>query len=299
MKTAGRIGSASLFLAPNLIGFLAFTLIPVAASLAMAFTDWNLSRHNELSAVAIRFTGLENFREMFWGAEAEHYWTYLKNTLVLMLGIPISIAGSLFLAMCLHEKIPLRSFFRTVIYLPSIISGVALMLLWKVLLRPDGGAINQVLGAIGLPQPGWLASVVWAKPALIIIGIWIGIGGNNMILYMAGLAGIPEELREAASIDGASRWQRFRFITWPQLAPVTFFIVVMSTIGGLQGGFEQARILTQGGPAGATTTLSYYIYQKGFEEYQVGYASAVSLVLLILVMLLTLAYWRFGNQRND
>jgi multiple sugar transport system permease protein len=287
------------FLAPNAAGFLLFTLGPVLFSLAMAFTDWDLTRHNELSHQKVVWVGLSNFQEMLFGDEAERFWSYFYNTLYLMLALPVSIAGSLALALCLHEKIQFRTFFRTVYYLPTITSGVALLLLWKSLLRPEGGLVNQCLGGLGLGQPEWLSSVAWAKPALIIISIWIGIGGSNMILYLAGLSNIPEELYEAAQMDGANAWQRFRHVVWPQLAPTTFFITIMSLIGGLQGGFEQARILTQGGPAGSTTTLSYYIYEKGFQEFQLGFASAVSWVLFLIVMILTLLHWKFGNQETD
>jgi multiple sugar transport system permease protein len=287
------------FLAPNLCGFLLFTLFPVVFSLVMAFTDWDLTRHNDLSDQKILFVGLANFSEMLWGSEAPKFWYYFYNTLYLMLAIPVGIAGSLALALCLHEKIRFRTVFRTIYYLPTITAGVALLLLWSALLRPEGGLINQILGSMGLPQPGWLSSVTWAKPALMLIGIWTGIGGSNMILYLAGLSRIPVELFEAASMDGAGAWQRFRHIIWPQLAPTTFFISIMSIIGGLQGGFEQARILTLGGPAQSTTTLSYYIYQKGFEEFQLGYASAVSWILFLIVMALTLANWKFGNSSID
>ncbi len=287
------------FLAPNLAGFLLFTLGPVLFSLGAAFTDWDLTRHNDLSHQPVMWIGLDNFRELLWGEESEKFWRCFYNTAYLMLGIPVSIAGSVALALCLHEKVRFRTFFRTVYYLPTITSGVALLLLWKALLRPEGGLINEILGFLGLGQPDWLSSVAWAKPALMLIGLWTGIGGSNMILYLAGLSNIPGELYEAAHIDGASAWQRFRHIVWPQLAPTTFFITIMSVIGGLQGGFEQARVLTMGGPAGSTTTLSYYIYQKGFEEFQLGFASAVSWILFLIVMAFTALNWKYGNRGDE
>lgn len=148
----------------------------------------------------------------------------------------------------------------------------------------------------GLEPPLWLADYHWAKPSLMIISLWAAIGSNNMILYLAGLSNIPPELYEASDIDGAGRWQKFIYITWPQLAPVTFFIVVMSFIYGLQGGFEMARTMTGGGPAGSTTTLSYYVYSEGFETGRLGYASAVAWVLFIIVFIATLFNWRFGNR---
>lgn len=148
----------------------------------------------------------------------------------------------------------------------------------------------------GLAPPEWLTDYHWAKPALMAMGLWAAIGSNNMILYLAGLSNVPEELEEAALMDGANRWQRFWAVTWPHLAPVTFFIFIMSVIHGLQGGFEMARVMTNGGPAGATTTLSYYIYTEGFETGRLGYASAISWVLFGIVLLITLINWRVGNR---
>ena len=153
--------------------------------------------------------------------------------------------------------------------------------------------------AAGLSPPKWLVDYYWAKPALILMGLWGALGSNNMLLYLAGLSAISPELYEAADIDGASSWQRFWNITWPQLANVTFFVLITSVIGGLQGGFEMARTMTQGGPAGATTTLSYYIYEQGFMTGRLGYASAVSWVLFLLVMLVTLFNWKFGNKYTN
>ena len=184
------------------------------------------------------------------------------------------------------------------------------------LVLPLCGAITGALIMIGLAMvttrlplmaaggemapPDWLADYYWAKPAIMIMAFWAAVGSNNMILYIAGLTNIPRELYEAAEIDGANPWNRFWHITWPQLAPVTFFIVVMSVIHGLQGGFEMARAMTQGGPAGSTTTLSYFVYIEGFESGRLGYASAVVWVLFAMVMSMTLLNFKFGNRNvND
>lgn len=167
-------------------------------------------------------------------------------------------------------------------------------------LSPVVGALptmaDTTAGGSGLAAPSWLNDPAWAKPALMIMGFWAAIGSNNMLLYLAALTNVPGELYEAADIDGASRVQRFWNITWPQLAPTTFFILVMATIGGLQGGFEMARVMTQGGPAGATTTLSYYIYQEGFETGRLGFASAVAWALFVLIFIVTIFNWNFGNR---
>lgn len=190
--------------------------------------------------------------------------------------------------------------FRTIFYLPAFTSGVALMILWKALYNPQTGPINALLGAItGLEAselPQWLASIELAKPSLMIMGFWTAIGGTNMLLYLAALSNVPVELTEAAEIDGANLWQRFVNVTWPQLAPTTFFISIVSIIGGLQGGFEQARVMTGGGPAGATTTLSYYIYTVGFQDLNFGYAAAVSWVLFAMLFAITAFNWRFGRS---
>lgn len=190
--------------------------------------------------------------------------------------------------------------FRTIFYLPSFTSGVALMILWKALYNPQTGPVNALLATLtGLSAselPQWLASIELAKPSLMIMGFWTAIGGTNMLLYLAALSNVPVELSEAAEIDGASRWQKFANVTWPQLAPTTFFITIVSVIGGLQGGFEQARVMTGGGPAGATTTLSYYIYTLGFQDLNFGYAAAISWVLFAMLFCITAFNWRFGKN---
>jgi multiple sugar transport system permease protein len=287
-----------------------------------------------------------------WEAIDPLFWSYLYNTLYLMIGIPLSIAGSLLLALALNRPMfsmewrrrmmlalvlgliavaggvitwfrvgpdaavlwitfwliaasgPLMGVvaFRTMFYLPTFTAGVAIMLLWKQMFNPEFGPLNESIRlflatfGIGFEGPRWLTSPDWAKPALILMGLWMAVGGANMLLYLAGLANIPEDLYEAARIDGAGRLQIFRAVTWPQLAPTTFFIVIMSTIAGLQGGFEQARVMTNGGPAGSTKTLAFYVYEKAFIELELGYASAIAWVLFVIVFALTALNWRFGNQ---
>lgn len=478
------------FLLPNLLGFFAFTAVPLLVSFAIAFTDWNTLRHNIFRDEPLRFVGLENFAWLFGHPE---FWRYLGNTFYLMLGLPFSIVGSLGAALLLTRVSQGRSarrgafilaalvmsgsgfllhlggmsdsgvlfifgtlaattlvagvltngsIYRTLFYLPHFTAGVATFVLWKKLYNPQTGPINFALDpvldgaaqavravpalfAIGVPvacglgaltlaawqlrrvrrhwddcgagqvavaagvasvvlpqifllrwlglpgwtataaalavaaittgiilrrprrwgpkcapdgglsaelalalalvplfallaaglalgsglpamategfePPNWLGDYDWAKPAIMIMGLWAAIGSNNMILYLAGLSNIPPELYEAADIDGASPMQRFWHITWPQLAPVTFFIGVMGVIYGLQGGFEMARVMTLGGPAGSTTTLSYFIYIEGFETGRLGYASAAAWVLFALVLILSLLNFRFGNRSlND
>jgi multiple sugar transport system permease protein len=315
---------AMLFLLPNISGFLVFTAGPVLFSLVMSFSNWNLQQ-----TVDFRWTGFGNFIELY---HTEEFWLYFLNTIYLMLAMPISIVGSLILAMLLSQKIRGTVIYRTLYYLPSFTSGVALLILWKALYNPEFGPINALINwalvdlhlndlarsLLGheLQVPEWLLSTrnlvgvetehvrlsggswgIGAKDAIMLMGVWMGIGGGNMLLYLAGLSNIPQDLYDAAQVDGASRWQIFRNVTWPCLAPTTFFIIVMSFIGGFQGGFEQARVMTNGGPAGTTTTLSYYIYTKAFEEFQIGYASAISWVLFSIIFVITLINWRLGGKQ--
>ncbi len=192
--------------------------------------------------------------------------------------------------------------FRTLFFIPSFTAGVAIMLLWKQMFNPDFGILNEPvrmvydLFGIDAALPRWIYDPHLAKPSLILMGFWTLVGGTNMLIYLAGLAGIPGELYEAAQIDGAGPWQKFKSVTWPQLAPTTFYIVVMTTIAGIQGGFEQARVMTEGGPAGATKTLSYYIYEKAFQELGMGYASAVAWIMFIMIFGLTALNWKFGSR---
>jgi len=303
------------FLAPNFVGFLVFFAGPVLFSLVVSFSNWNL-----MGTIPFQWIGFENYRSLW---HEQRFWLYFLNTIYLMLGMPVGIIGSLFLAVLLSRRVRGIVAYRTLFYLPFVTSGVALFILWKALPNPDFGLVNAViewsLRAVGLGHvgaPAWLTStrnllglqveqvgLSWgewglgARDALIMMGIWIGIGGNNMLLYIAALSNIPQELYEASQIDGAGAWAQFRHVTWPQLAPTTFFIVVMSFIGGLQGGFEQARVMTEGGPAGTTVTLSFYIYVKAFADFQIGYASAVSWVLFAFVFVATLVVWRYGSHQ--
>ena len=208
--------------------------------------------------------------------------------------------------------------FRTTFYLPTFCAGVALMILWKALYNPETGPINAGLGGLmtsfgwqaDAAQPGhflgpygwhvalpqWLGSVDWSKPSIMLMGIWTGIGGTNFLLYLAGLSNMPQDLIDAAEVDGAGFWGKFRHILWPQLAPTTFFISIMAIIGGLQGGFEEARVMTNGGPAGSTTTLTFYVYNKLFQDLDLGYAAAISWVLFTIIFVMTALNWKFGKD---
>lgn len=282
---------------PNFIGFLLFTSLPVLASLILAFTRWDLLTPPE-------FVGLANFRTLLGfhvadgGLQANdpRFWYYCFNTVYLMMGIPVGMALSLLLALALNQKLRGIVVFRTIYFMPTLSAGVALYILWRWIYDGDFGLLNMLLAKVGIDGPNYLYSVAWAKPALIFMGLWVGAGGFNMILYLAGLQGINPELYEAAAIDGASSWQKFRHITWPMLSPTTFFIFIMSVISGFQAGFDQAFIMTKGGPFESTMTISYYIYKLAFAWNHMGMAAAVSWVLFMVILLVTLFNWRQGGR---
>jgi len=304
-----EVVTAYAFLAPNFVGFILFTSAPVLASLYLAFTRWDLFH-------APRWVGLQNFVSLLgfsrspdettsilglmrvpYAANDPFFWQYLYNTAYLMLAIPVTLFGSLMLAIALNQKIRGVVIYRTLFFLPSITAGVAVLILWKWLYNTDFGLINSVLTQVGVSNPpDWLGSSAWAKPALMLMGFVMGVGGSSMILYLAALQGVSRELYEAAQIDGASGGQQFRAITWPLIAPTTFFLAIMSVIGGFQGGFMQAYVMTGGGPAGSTTTIEYYIYNKAFAVFNMGYASAIAWVLFVAILVVSLATWKFGGR---
>jgi len=281
------------FLLPNLIGFMLFTSIPVFASLFLSFVEWELFSPP-------RFVGLDNFVELF---RDPFFWKYCWNTIYLMLAIPLSMGGSLILALAMNQKLKGIVFFRTVYFLPTLCAGVAIYMLWRLIYNPEFGILNSIIAKIGeilhipLKGPYWLTDETWAKPALILMSVWQTVGGYNMILYLAALQGVPRDLYDAAEVDGASSWQKFWAVTWPQISPTTFFIAIMSIIGGFQAGFDPAYIMTGGGPNGSTTTIIYYIFNNAFEWHKMGYAAAIAWVLFVIVLLITLMQWRiFGKQ---
>jgi ABC-type sugar transport system permease subunit len=299
--------AALAFLLPNLLGFMAFSLLPIVASLGLSLFTWSPLSSVDSFGQAAEFAGVDNFWSILgfhqrgdglWHANDPFFWKYLGNTVFLMLGIPLSILGSLVLANLLSRKIKGTALFITAFFLPSITSGVATFTMWMALLNPESGLVNEVLRLLHVQGPDWLQSVAWAKPALILMGLWGSIGGYNMVLYLAALQSIPQELYEAAEIDGAGAFARFRHITWPMVSPTTFFIFTMSLIAGFQGGFAAAYIMTRGGPAGSTTTISYYIYSLAFSRrFEMGYAAAVAWVLFLITFVLSLLNWKFGRKR--
>ncbi|QIN84158.1 ABC transporter permease subunit [Rubrobacter tropicus] len=278
--------AAGLFLLPNLIGFLIFTAIPVGAAFALAFYDYDL-------LLGASFAGLENFREIF--TEDEVFRAALFNTVYFTLvSVPLSVVLGLATAMLVNQALRGVVAFRSIFLLPYVTVTVALSLVWKWIYLPDVGLINSALGIVGLEGPAWLTSSTWAMPGLIIMSVWKGFG-YNMVLFLAGLQGIPEHLYDAAKVDGATSWRRFLHVTIPLLSPTTFFVVVISVISSFQV-FDQALVMTGGGPGTSTTTLVLYIYQKGFQSFDMGYAAAVALVLFAAIFVFTVVQFIFQRR---
>ncbi|HDD64545.1 MAG TPA: sugar ABC transporter permease [Firmicutes bacterium] len=298
MKRIRKDLSGYLFILPGLIGFIFFTLGPTIFSLILSFTKWDI-----LSP--IKFVGFSNFIKLLGfhktpsgiAPNDPHFWYYLWNTIFFMLFIPVSMALSLLMALLFNQKLKGIAVFRIIYFLPTVCSGVAMALLWKWLYNPDFGLINYLLSKIHIQGPNWLSSTKWAKPAIAFMGLWTGLGGFNTVLYLAALQGIPKELYEAAEVDGANAFQKFRYITLPSLTPTTFFILIMSIIGGFQGGFMTAYIMTGGGPAGSTTTIDYYIYNNAYQWLNMGYASAIAWFLFLVIFAITLLTWKYGGRR--
>jgi len=279
-------GGAYLFILPNAVIFLVFVLGPIVFSVYTSLTKWTLLNPPV-------FIGFQNYRAIF----QDHYFRqYLGNTLFLMLALPFEWAGALLVASALNRSLKGRLVFRTFAFMPNVCSGVAIALLWKTLYNYDSGLVNIILGSLSFPTPNWLGDMAWAKPAMMLVGIWASVGGVNMILFLAALQNVPDHYYEAAMIDGASGRRLFRHITWPLISPTTWFIVMTSLITAFQAGFEMAYNLTRGGPGGATTTLIFYIYRTAFDYLKMGYASALAWVLFLCVFVVTLLNWKYGER---
>lgn len=274
--------AAYLFLLPNIIGFLVFTVLAVVASAAISLTNWDL-----LSAA--QFVGLDNYRTLLF--DDPLFRAVLWNTFYFTaVGVPASIILALGLALALNTGIRGLPWFRAAYFLPVITATVVVALIWRWFYNPDFGVLNHVLYQLGVETPpNWLGSQTWAMPAVIIVAVWKQVG-YNMVIYLAGLQAIPQTLYEAASIDGATRWQRFWHITLPLLTPTSFFILVISVIGSLQA-FDAILILTEGGPSNATRTIVYHIWQQAFQFLEMGYAAAVSWILFAFIFGFTLLQW--------
>lgn len=268
----------AVLLLPSLAGMVLFLMAPVLSSLVLSFSQWDLI--GELSWV-----GLDNY---VTALSDPAVLGALRNTLTFILGyLPSVVLIALGLALLLNRRIRGRVVFRAIYFVPVVTSWVAVSLIWKWLLNPQYGLVNFALGAVGIKGPGWLFDPAWAMTGVILTSVWKDIGFVTVI-YLAGLQDIPEPLYEAAALDGASAWQRFWSITFPMLAPTTFFVTTISLISSFQV-FDQVWIMTQGGPAGATSVMVEQIYKNAFSYYKMGYASAISWVLFALIFAVTIA----------
>ena len=277
-----------LFAAPWLAGFFILT----AGS--MAFAAWTSLQRWDLVNPP-RYVGLRNYEYAFSGDPL--FWKSLGNTVYYALGsVPLRILVALALALLLNQKVRGLALFRTIFYLPSVVTGVATAMLWMMLLNPDVGGINYVLRTLRVQNPpGWLASEAWALPGLILMSVWSV--GAMMIIFLAGLQNIPEEYYDASRVDGSGVWQRFRHITLPLLTPTILFNLVISVIAGFQV-FTQAYIMTNGlaSPNNATLTFVFHLYRNAFEYFRMGYASALAWILFLIILLCTLLILRSSRS---
>jgi multiple sugar transport system permease protein len=271
------------FIAPWIVGYLCFTVGPMMGSLLLSFCQYDLAN--------LKFAGLSNYERLFTNDPL--FWKSLWNTATYTLfAVPLGLTGSLMLAVFLNQKVRGLALYRTLYYIPSLVPAVATALLWNYVFNANFGILNNSLRSAGMSNPPqWLQDPNWALPAFVIMSLW-GIGGGRMIIFLAGLQGIPDSYYEAADIDGAGALSKFRHITLPMLTPMIFFNMVLGIIGSFQV-FTAAYIMTGGGPANATLFYVLYLFRQAFEEFRMGYASAMAWVLFIILLVCTgIQFWQ-------
>ncbi|CAD7036918.1 sugar ABC transporter permease [Pseudorhizobium endolithicum] len=279
---------AWLFISPTLAGFLIFFVGPLVAVVWYSLTEWNL-----LSQQSV-FVGLDNYQDAL--VRNADFWKVVRNSIIFAIGlVPLNMGMALALALALSRPFRGVIFFRTVFFAPVVTSAVAWAIVWKFLLQGDAGFVNQLLAQVGIHGPNWLREPDWAMVAVIITRV-IKMVGLNMILYIAALQAIPRDYEAAARLEGASSWQIFRMITWPLLGPTTLVIMVITTIGSFKV-FDHIYLMTGGGPENGTLVLAFYIYQQGFQFFDVGYASALAMIMFVIVMGLTIT--QLALRRRD
>ena len=276
------------FLSPWIIGFLAFTALPIVISIGLSFTRYSVLR-------APQFIGFKNFEHALGGGDELMWPSIGRSFYYALLSVPIGLIASLTLAVLLNQKLALTAMWRTFFFLPTLTPGVAMAYLWKWLLNSEIGVLRVAFDWVGLPMPRWFGSMEWAIPALVMIAVWGGAGGSSMIIFLAGLQDVPKELIEAAEIDGAGRWRKFWNVTLPLITPVVFFNMIMGVIGALRV-FDTAFIATRGGPSFATWFISLHIYQTAFVYFDMGYAAALSWILVVIIVSLTIIQFRFSEN---
>ena len=288
-----QLRAALWFLAPALLLLLVFFFLPVVAGLLLGLTDFDIYAIG--SPGNARFVGLENYARLLTN---DVFWRSLGNTLFFVaLGGPLSVAVSLGAAMLVDAKLTrLRPLFRTIYFAPVVTTLVSVAIIWRYLYHPRYGLLNHVLGLVGVGPIDWLGDPHWAMPAIVLLAVWKNFG-YNMLIFVAGLQAVPAELYEAAAIDGAGGWQRFRHITLPGLAPTFLFVGVTTMIGYFQV-FAEPYVMTQGGPLGSTRSVVLFMYEEGFRWWRIGTASATAVVLLLITLAGALLQFRLQRERT-
>lgn len=275
-----------LFILAPILQFFIFALGPLIYSFYASFTDWD-------GLTQPSFIGLENYKEIVLD---DRFWKALYNTIFYMIGIPIGMFLSIILALLMNQKLRGISIYRVIYYIPNISSLVAIAILWQWIYNPDYGILNNMLYKLfHIQGPNWLYNTTWVKPAIIIVTVWRGLGYSTL-LYLAGLQNIPHVYYEAAEIDGASSLKKFIYITLPLLTPTSFYIVVTTCIGGLQMFVEPQILANNGGPEYSAATVVFYLWQKAFINYDMGYACAVAWILGAIIFVVTLIQFKYANK---
>jgi multiple sugar transport system permease protein len=289
----GPARAAWLFLAPALVVLGVFFALPILAALFLSLTDFDIYAIGDASTA--RFVGLRNYARLL---ENPTFWLALRNTLYFVaVGGPLSVAVSLGAALLVNAKgVRLKGLFRTIYFAPVVTTLVAVAAVWRYLYHPRAGLLNAMLGLVGVDPIDWLGDPAWAMPAIILLAVWKNFG-YNMIIFVAGLQNVPEELYEAAHVDGANGWQRFRHITLPMLAPTFLFVGVITMIGYFQL-FAEPYVMTQGGPLNATLSVVLLMYQEGFRWWNMGYAAALAFVLFLIILAATLVQLRLQPRES-
>jgi multiple sugar transport system permease protein len=275
-----------LFMMPWFIGFIVFGLYPMVMSIYYSLCRYDVLRIPQ-------FIGFGNYEKLIF--EDPYFWTSISNTLVYtVLRVPLCIIGSLLLAVLVNNAVRGVKFFRTIYFIPSIVTGVVLSVVWLWMFNPQFGLLNSFLAYMGVPGPLWLLDPNWSKPSMVLMSVW-SIGGGRMLVFLAALQGIPKHLYEAVDLDGGGWWAKFKNVTIPMLSPVIFLWSVLEIIFSLQV-FVEAYIMTQGGPLNSTMFYNLYLYNKAFNDFEMGYASALAWLLLIISLVITVIQFRLSKR---
>jgi len=272
-------------ISPWIIGFLAFTFGPMVASAIISLTEWDL-------LLLPKWIGFKNYVTMF--TDDPVFWESLRVTITYTtFSVGLNIVVAFLVAMLLNQNVRGQQYYRTIYYLPFVVSGVAVAWMWRIMYNPEFGVVNLLLSYFGIQGPKWLASTTWALPALIIMSVW-GFGGS-MVIFLAGLQGVPSHLYEAAEIDGANALAKFSNITLPMMTPTIFFVMTTGIIGAFQT-FTQVYVMTQGGPGNATMVYALYLYFNAFKFFKMGYAAALAWVLFFVVLIVTILQFKLARS---